>query len=249
MDLLILKAASIAEHADCLKFQARIEQCATDQNQNVHALSITLLMDTHASNVLKDKYLMTLDSNAILLQPAMVLKKFLVPDKTATDAKIVHQILFQMIQEQHALDQFQFAHAPKNTLQMDMNAKNVQLDMLLIQTIIKDAFHKIAAIEMRFSWEEIAAIDVNIANKDMNQTQLDLNVLELNQHVHALSNMTQLDMNAFHAHSTMLPQTKTKDVFQDNAQDLTKFLVLSINAINAENVRRDQLQITSDKDA
>jgi hypothetical protein len=46
-----------------------------------------------------------------------------------------------------------------------------------------------------------------------------------------------------------LPPMETKDVSQDNAQDLMMFSELLINAMHADHARRDLLQTTSEEDA
>lgn len=56
-------------------------------------------------------------------------------------------------------------------------------------------------------------------------------------------------MCASHAHHIKLPQTVTKDVSQDNAQDSTKSLVQLISAMHAKNVKRDLPQTTWEEDA
>jgi hypothetical protein len=126
------KAATTAEPVLFHKSQDRIDQSATDQDQPAHALRDTPLMVTAAFHALMDKYLMMPDKLATQLHNASVQDRFLVPDKTATDATLAHQTLCQMIPELPVLDQSQSAHALRDTLLMDMNALNAQIDKLLM---------------------------------------------------------------------------------------------------------------------
>jgi hypothetical protein len=137
----ILLTAITAEPVNFHLDQDRTDQSATDQDQLAHVPRNTLLMVTAAFHALMDKSLMMLDLDATQLQPALEQEKFLEPDKTATDATLAHQTLFQTTKELLVLDQSQSAHALKDTLLMDMNAKNAQSDKLLIQTTTRDVSH------------------------------------------------------------------------------------------------------------
>lgn len=130
--LVILKAAMLVEHALLHKFQDKTDLNATDQDQLADVLRNTLLMDTAAIHAQLDKYLTKTDNNATQLMSAMDQEKSLVLLKTAMHAELAHQILSQTPPEEHVLDQSQFAHALKDTLQMVMNAKNAQPDKLLM---------------------------------------------------------------------------------------------------------------------
>jgi hypothetical protein len=144
----IQQAATDAEPVLFHRSQERIDQSAIDQDHNADVLRNTLQMVMHVSNALTDKYLMMPDYNATQLHNAMVPEKFLVLDRTATDAMLAHQTLFQMTPELLVLDQFQSAHAMRNTLLMDMNAKHAQSDKLLIQITTRDASHNNAMTEI-----------------------------------------------------------------------------------------------------
>jgi hypothetical protein len=123
------------------KSQEMTDQSAIDQDHNADVLKNTPLMVTAASNALTDKYQMMPDYNATQPHNAMAQERSLELDKTATDAMLAHQTLFQMIPEPLVLDQSQSAHATRNTLLMDMNAKHAQSDKLLIQTTTRDVSH------------------------------------------------------------------------------------------------------------
>lgn len=103
--------------------------------------------------------------------------------------------------------------------------------------------------ETWYSSKENTATNAKCAKLDMNQTLLELSVLESSQNVAALKSMMPVVMSAFHAHHMRLPLMETKDVSQDNAQDLMKFSELLINATHADHAKRDQLQTTWEEDA
>jgi D-ribose pyranose/furanose isomerase RbsD len=206
-------------------------------------------MDTAASNADQVRSQTTREENATQLLNAQVQDKSLVLLQTATDVTLAHQTSFQMPTEEHVLDQSQFAHVPRNTQLMDMSAKNVQIDKLLIQTTTRDAYQDNATTETRSSQPETTATDVILAHKDMSQTLKELSARESSQLAVALKSMTLPVMSVFHAQITKLLPTETKDVSQDNAQDSTKSLEPVTNASLVENARRDQLQITSEEDA
>jgi len=113
----------------------------------------------------------------------------------------------------------------------------------LIQTKTRDASHNNAK-ETKSSDKEITASNASLAHKDGNQTHKEPSALELSQSAAALRFMTQVDMSVFHAHHGKLPPTETKDVSQDNAQDLTKFSELLTNAMLVSHAKRDLPQIT-----
>lgn len=144
----MLRAATDAEPVLFHKSQERTDQSAIDQDHNVDVLRNTHQMVTHVSNALTDKYLMMPDYNATQLHNAMVPEKSLELDRTAIDAMLAHQTLFQMTPELLVLDQFQSALAMRNTLLMDMNAKHAQSDKLLIQITTRDASHNNAMTEI-----------------------------------------------------------------------------------------------------
>jgi hypothetical protein len=238
------RAAMLAEHALFHLSQDQTDQNASDQDQHAHALRNTQLMDTAAFHAQLDKFQTKTDNNATQLQSAMVLEKFSVPDKIATDAKTAHKILFQMIKEEDVSDQFQLAHVLKNTQLMDTSAKNAQQDLLLIQTTTRDASQESAVEEMKSSHLKTTAGDVMSAQVVTNQTQPELSVLELSQNVAALRSMIAVVMSACHAQHTKLPPTVTKDVSQDNAQESTKSLVQLTNAMLAKHAKRVPHQTT-----
>ena len=229
--------------------QDQTDQSASDQDQLAHAPKDTLLMDTAASNAQPVKFLTTTDRAATQLQDVLDQDKFLELSPTATDATLAHQTLFQMPTEEPVLDQSQFAHALRNTLLMDMTAKNVQTDILLIQTTTRDASQDNATKETKSSPPETTATDVTNAHLDTSQTHKELNALESSQLAVALKSMTKVDTSVSHAHHGKLPPTTTKDVSQDNAQDSTRFLDLLINAMLVKNAKRDLPQITLEEDA
>lgn len=239
-----LKAATNAEHALFHKSHEMIDQSATDQDQLVNVPKDTHLMDTLAFHALMDKYLMMLDKLATQLHNATDQERFLETDRTATDATLAQITLFQTMLELNVSDQSQFAHALRDTLLMDTNALNVQTDKSSIQTKTRDVSHKYAAPETKSSQPENTATDVILAHKVMNQTHKELSASESSQSAAALRSMTQVVMSVSHAHHTKLPPTETKDVSQDNAQDLTKFLELLILAMHAKNAKRDPPQTT-----
>lgn len=174
---LVLEIPKIAWDAELALFhksQELIDQSAIDQDQLAVVLRDTLLMDTAASNAPTDKYLMKLDKLATQPHNASDQEKSLEPEQTATDAANAHQTLYQMILELNVSDQSQFAHAPKDTHLMDMNALNAQIDKLLIQTITRDASHKFATKETTSSPPENTATDVMSAQKGMSQTHKEL---------------------------------------------------------------------------
>jgi hypothetical protein len=201
-------------------------------------------MDIAASHAPMDKYLMKLDKHATQLHNALDQEKSSEPDKTATDATNAHQTLFQMILELNVSDQFQFAHAPKDTHLMDMSALSAQIDKSLIQITTRDASHKSATKETISSQPENTATDVTSAQMDMSQTHKELSASESSQLAVALRFMTQVDTSVFHAHHGKLLLITTKDVFQDNAQESMRFLVMLQLAMHAENAKKDPLQTT-----
>jgi len=240
----ILKAATTAEPVLFHKSQDKTDQSATDQDQLAHALKDTPPMDTAAFHAPTVKLLMTQDLNATKHHNASVTEKSLEPDKTATDATLAQPTLSQMIPELPVLDQSQFAHAPKDTLLMDMTALNAQTDKSSIQTTTRDVSHNNVTLETKSSLPENTATDAIPAQLDINQTHKELSASESSQSAVALRSMTQVDTSVFHAHHSRLPPTETKDVSQDNAQDSTRFSELLILAMHARNVLRDQLQTT-----
>jgi len=203
-------------------------------------------MDTHACNAHQVKSQINLETNASKLQSAMVIEKFSVLYQTATNAEFAQITLFQMPPEEDVLDQSQLADVPKDTQLMDMNVSTAQTDQSEThpKTTARDASHNNAPRETRSSHQETTASDVMSAHKDMSQMPEEMTALESSQNVAALNSMTNLVMYASHAQLTMLLPTITKCVYQDNAQDSTKFSVELNNAMLAENVRRDLLQIT-----
>ena len=98
----------------------------------------------HAQTV---KFQTKIELAATQLQHASVPEKSLEPDRTAIDATLAHQTLFQTTTELLVLDQSQSALALKDTQLMDMNAKNAQSDKLLMSTTTRDVFHKFALTE------------------------------------------------------------------------------------------------------
>jgi hypothetical protein len=242
--LVILKAAMLVEHALLHKSQDKTDLNATDQDQLADVLRNTLLMDSAAFHAQLDKYLTKTDNNATQLMSAMDQEKSLVLLKTAMHAELAHQTLSQTPPEEHVLDQSQFAHALKDTLQMVMNAKNAQPDKLLIKTTTRDAYQRYAATETRSSHQKTTAGNASNAHKDTSQTQLEASASESSQLAVALRSMTLVVMFVSHAHHIKLLPTETKDVSQDNAQDSTKSSVLLINAMPANNAKRDLPQIT-----
>jgi hypothetical protein len=249
LDLEILQAATTAEPVLSQKFQTLIDLYATDQDQLAHALRNTLLMDTAAFHAPMVKLLMMLETNATKLLNAMDQERFLEPDKTATDATLAQQTLFQTIPELPVLDQSQSAHVLKDTLLMDMTALNAQIDKLLTQTTTRDASHNNAMLETKSSQPENTATDAILAQQDINQTHKEPSASESSQSAAALRSMTQVDTSVFHAHHGKLPPTETKDVSQDNAQDSMRFSELKILAMHARNAKRDLLQTISEEDA
>jgi hypothetical protein len=229
--------------------QDQTDQSATDQDQLAHALRNTLLMDTAAFHAPMVKLLMMLETNATKLLNAMDQERFLEPDKTATDATLAQQTLFQTIPELPVLDQSQSAHVLKDTLLMDMTALNAQIDKLLTQTTTRDASHNNAMLETKSSQPENTATDAILAQQDINQTHKEPSASESSQSAAALRSMTQVDTSVFHAHHGKLPPTETKDVSQDNAQDSMRFSELKILAMHARNAKRDLLQTISEEDA
>jgi hypothetical protein len=244
LDLVISLVATLAEHALLHSFQDQTDLSATDQDQLAHALRDTLLMDTAAFHAQLAKSLITPDKHAMLPQNAMPQGKFSVQLQTAINAETAQPTLFQILTEEHVLDQSQFAHALKDTQLMDMNAKNVEPDKLLIQITTRDASQESVTRETKSSHPETTAGDVMFAHKDMSQTHQEQSVLESSQLAAALRSMTQADMSACHAHHTKLLLTVTKDVSQDNVQDSTRFLELLTNAMPVNNAKRDLLQTT-----
>jgi hypothetical protein len=93
----ILKTATTAEHAPSHKFQDKTDQSAIDQSQL--AVALKDLRTTNAFHAPTDKYLMIQEPHATQHHHAMELIRFLEQDKTATDATLAQQILFQMNQE------------------------------------------------------------------------------------------------------------------------------------------------------
>jgi hypothetical protein len=201
-------------------------------------------MVTAAFHAEREKSQMTPETNATQHQNAMDQAKSLELDPTATDARPAHQTSSQMTEEEPVLDQSQSAHAHKNTLQMDMNVKNAQIDKLLIQTTTRDVFHNNATKEVRSSLPETTATDATFAHKDTSQTHKELSALESSQSAAALKSMIKVDLSACHAHHTKLQPTETRDVSQDSAQDSMKFSELLIHAMLVENARRVLLLIT-----
>lgn len=76
-----------------------------------------------------DRFQILKEMPAMQLHNAMVTEKSLELEAIATDATLAQQILFQMKQELLVLDQFQYAHALRDTLPTDTNVNNAQLDM------------------------------------------------------------------------------------------------------------------------
>jgi hypothetical protein len=74
-------------------------------------------------------------------------EKSSVLDRTAIDATLAHQTSFQTTPELPVLDQSQSAHAHRDTLLMDMSAKNAQSDKLSTQATTRDVFHNNAMTE------------------------------------------------------------------------------------------------------
>jgi len=245
----ILKPAIDAEPALVHLSQDQTDQSAIDQDQRAHAPKNTLLMDTAASNAHQVKSPITKEEAATQLQAVLVQDKSSELFQTATDVTPAHQTLFQMPTEEHVLDQSQFAHVLRDTLLMDMSAKNAQIDKLLIQTTTRDASQEYATLETKSLPPETTATDVTNAHKAMSQTHKELSARESSQLAAALRSMTQVAMSVFHAHHTKLPPMETKDVSQDNALDSMKSLVQLINAMHAKNAKRDLLLITSEEDA
>jgi hypothetical protein len=128
----IQQAATTAEHVLFHKSRDRIDQSAIDQDQLAHVPKSTHLMVTAAFHANKVKFQTKTELAATQLQHASVPEKSLEPDRTATDATLAHQTLFQTIPELPVLDQSQSAHALRDTQLMDMNASNVQTDKSLM---------------------------------------------------------------------------------------------------------------------
>lgn len=250
--LLVLETLKAAMHAEPVLLHSShnlTDLDASDQDQSVDVLKSMTAPVMSAFNAQLVKYLMTPDLNATQLQLAMDQDRSLVTLQTATDARLAHQTSCQMPTEEHVLDQFQSAHALKDTLPTVMSANNAQIDRLLTQLTTRDASQDNAIPRTRSLPTEINATDASNAHQVINQAQTDLSAIESSQSAAALSNMTLLDMSACHAHHTKLLPTTTRDAFQDNAQDSMKFLVLLINAMPVKNARRDLPQITSEEDA
>jgi hypothetical protein len=186
---------------------------------------------------------MSPDLHATQLINALDQDKFSEQDKTATDAIHAQQILSQMRTELDVLDQSQSAHVPRDTPLMDMNALNVQTDKLLIQIKTRDVSHNNAK-DNRSSDKEITASSARHAHKGINQTHKELSASESSQSAAALRFMTQVATSVSHAHHGKLPQTETKDVSQDNAQDSMKFSEPLTLVMHAKNAKRDPPQIT-----
>jgi uncharacterized protein (UPF0216 family) len=245
----MLLTATDAEHALFHSSQDKTDLNATDQDQLADVLRNTQLMDTAAFHAQLDKFQMSSDNNATQLNNASDQEKFLVLLKTATHANNAHQTLFQTLTDWDVLDQSQFAHVLKDTLPTVMSAKSAQPDKLLIQTTTRDVSQESATKEIKSLEPETTAGNARPAQQATSQTHKEANVSESSQLAHVPKSMTQVVMYASHAHHIKLLPMVTKDVFQDNAQDSTKSLVQPINAMLANNAKRDPPQITSEEDA
>jgi hypothetical protein len=199
-----------------------------------------------ANNAHQDKSQINKETNASKLQSAMVTERSSELYQTATNAEFAQITLFQMLLEEDVLDQSQFVDVPKDTQLMDMIASTAQTDPLEThpRTTARDASHNNAPRETRSSHQENTASDVMSAHKDMSQMLEEMTASESSQNVAALNSMMNLAMFASHAQLTMSLPTRTKCVYQDNAQVSTKSLVELNNAMHAENAKRDLLQIT-----
>jgi len=231
-------------------FQSQTDQDVTDQEKSAHAPKSMHQTVIPANNAHQDKSQINKETNASKLQSAMVTERSSVLYQTATNAEFAQITLFQMPLEEDVLDQSQFVDVPKDTQLMDMIASTAQTDPSEIhpRTTARDASHNNAPRETRSSHQENTASDVMSAHKDMSQMLEEMTASESSQNVAALNSMMNLVMFASHAQLTMLLPTKTKCVYQDNAQVSTKSLVELNNAMHAENAKRDLLQITWEED-
>jgi len=259
--LVMPKTATDAEPAQLHSFQDKTDLNATDQDQLVDVLRDTLKMDIAAKHAQLDKSpllptkldkdsVMTgyQELNATQLKSAMAQEKSSELPKTAMLANNAHQTLSHLKTEEDVRDQSQPAHVLKDTLLMDMNAKNAQLDKSLIQTTTRDVSQESATKETKSLEEKTSAGIARPAHKATNQTHPELSASESSQLAAALRSMIKVVMFAYHAHHIKLPPTVTEDVSQDNAQDSTRSLVLPTNAMLANNAKRDQPQTTSEED-